>query len=301
MTDEKPMGMVPKKTALSSVPGGLASRGLKAAKELANRPRQVVSESGLDGQLQYFTNSVGMKMVLIHPGTFLMGSPESEERRDDDELQHQVTLTKGFFLGITPVTQAQYLHVIGKNPSWFQGEKVQGDSSNHPVEEVSWDEAVEFCKKLSELPEEREAGRVYRLPTEAEWEYACRAGSKTAYSFGSSRELLEEYAWFHENSDGMTHPVASKKPNTWGLYDMHGNVWEWCSDWYGDYPMGAVSDPIGAKKGSHRVSCGGSWDDVAAYCVSAGRGRSTPEIRDSSLGFRVALSSGIRRSPEARS
>ncbi len=131
-------------------------------------------------------NSIGIKLVLIPKGTFMMGSPKTEEGRVQDETQHQVTISKDYYLGVTEVTQGQYEKVMGTNPSNFQGKKIEGSSSNHPVDKVSWEDAVEFCQKLSELPEEKAAGRVYRLPTEAEWEYACRAGRKTAYTFGES-------------------------------------------------------------------------------------------------------------------
>jgi formylglycine-generating enzyme required for sulfatase activity len=205
-------------------------------------------------------------------------------------------------LGAFEVTQAQYRQVMGTNPSHFQGDVVaerhpktnrvvkEVDTSSYPVEEVSWEDAVEFCRKLSQLPEEKKAGRVYRLPTEAEWEYACRAGSKTAYSFGASSQSLGDYAWFDGNSGSQTHPVGEKKPNAWGLYDMHGNVWEWCSDWYGDYPKGAVSDPTGPREGSARVFRGGGWDFEAALCRSAFRSGFSPSDRFSYYGFRVALS-----------
>jgi formylglycine-generating enzyme required for sulfatase activity len=200
------------------------------------------------------------------------------------------------------VTQAQYEKVMGAKPSYFHGDEIKGSSSNHPVEQVSWEDAVEFCNKLSDLPEEKAAGRVYRLPTEAQWEYACRAGSKTAYSFGESSKSLGNYAWFYENSNDQTHPVGQKKANAWGLYDMHGNVWEWCSDWYGDYPKGALSDPTGPKEGSFRVYRGGSWYDEAAYCRSVYRLRFNPSDRSlfNGGGFRVALSpSGIPKLPES--
>ena len=246
------------------------------------------------------TNSIGMKLVLIPKGTFMMGSPIEEEGADNDEEQHQVTIGKDYYLGVTEVTQGQYEKVMGTNPSYFRGNKVQGESSNHPVEQVSWEDAVEFCKKLSDLPEEKKGGRVYRLPTEAEWEYACRAGSKAAYSFGANSKSLGDYAWFGENSGRQTHPVGEKKANAWGLYDMHGNVWELCSDWYGEYPKGAVSDPSGPNEGSYRVIRGGGWNDEAADCRSANRARIVPSDRSINLGFRVALSpSGIRQSPEA--
>jgi formylglycine-generating enzyme required for sulfatase activity len=244
-----------------------------------------------DNGMETITNSIGMKLVLIPKGTFMMGSPIEEEGADNDEEQHQVTIGKDYYLGVTEVTQGQYEKVMGTNPSYFRGNKVQGESSNHPVEQVSWEDAVEFCKKLSDLPEEKKAGRVYRLPTEAEWEYACRAGSKAAYSFGANSKSLGDYAWFGENSGRQTHPVGEKKANAWGLYDMHGNVWELCSDWYGEYPKGAVSDPSGPNEGSIRVIRGGGWDNVAAFCRSANRFWDVPSGRDGSLGFRVALSS----------
>jgi formylglycine-generating enzyme required for sulfatase activity len=237
------------------------------------------------------TNSVGMKLVLIPKGTFTMGSPIEEEGADNDEEQHQVTIGKDYYLGVTEVTQGQYEKVMGTNPSYFRGNKVQGESSNHPVEQVSWEDAVEFCKKLSDLPEEKKGGRVYRLPTEAEWEYACRAGSKAAYSFGANSKSLGDYAWFGENSGRQTHPVGEKKANAWGLYDMHGNVWELCSDWYGEYPKGAVSDPSGPNEGSDRVIRGGGWFNGAANCRSAFRISFVPSLRYDILGFRVALSS----------
>jgi formylglycine-generating enzyme required for sulfatase activity len=246
------------------------------------------------------TNSIGMKLVLIPKGTFMMGSPKSEQGRDDDETQHEVTISEDYYLGVFEVTQAQYEKVIGTNPSYFQRAKVADQNADLPVESVSWDDAVEFCKRLSDLPEEKKAGRVYRLPTEAEWEFACRAGSTTAYSFGASSKSLGDYAWFGENSGRQTHPVGEKKANAWGLYDMHGNVWELCSDWYGEYPKGAVSDPSGPNEGSYRVIRGGGWNDEAADCRSANRARIVPSDRSINLGFRVALSpSGIRQSPEA--
>ena len=226
--------------------------------------------------------SIGLQLRLIPEGTFIRGEGSGA---------HSVTLSKPFYLGIYPVTQQQYKKVMGENPSYFQGIKVGGDSSNHPVEEVTWENAVEFCKKLSELPEEQKAGRVYRLPTEAEWEYACRAGSKTAFGFGESSKSLGDYAWFDGNSNGQAHPVGEKKPNAWDLYDMLGNVWEWCSDWYGEYPKKAEVDPVGAKVGSYRVIRGGSWFNGAAFCRSAGRRGNDPSYCLNDYGFRVALSS----------
>jgi formylglycine-generating enzyme required for sulfatase activity len=241
-----------------------------------------------------------MKLVLIPKGTFMMGSPESEEGRQKDETQHEVTISKDYYLGVYEVTQAQYEKVMGKNPSYFQGAIVGNEKANLPVENVAWDDAVEFCKKLSELPVEKKAGRVYRLPTEAEWEYACRAGGKTAYSFDDEPGLLYEYGWFDRNSSKRTHTVGLRESNAWGVYDMHGNVWEWCSDWHGDYPEGAITDPAGPKNGSNRVFRGGCWYYGAAFCRSALRSGSDPSYSNDRNGFRVALSSnGIPQSPEA--
>ena len=236
-------------------------------------------------------NSIGMRFVPIPAGTFTMGVA-------DFGSAHKVTLTQAFELGQYEVTQEQYEKLMGKTPSEFKGKQ-------NPVEKVSWDDAVEFCRKLSELPEEKAAGYVYRLPTEAEWEYACRAGTKTTYSFGDSVDSLGDYAWYNKNSgdpaggswvpedtvNNTTHPVGVKKPNPWGLYDMHGNVWEWCQARYGDYPSGSTTDPTGPAKGSDRVFRGGSWMNFSGHCRSAYRGGGTPGHRSSSLGFRVLRSS----------
>jgi len=218
--------------------------------------------------------SIGMEFKLIPAGTFTMG---------DGDDAHDVTLTKPFKMGVHEVTQAQYEQVMGVNPSKYKG-------ADNPVETVSWEDAVEFCRKLSELPAEKAAGNVYRLPTEAEWEYACRAGTTTKYSFGDDESDFGEYGWYRENSGRTTHQVGSKLPNAWGLYDMYGNVWEWCQDWHGDYPSGAVTDPAGATSGSDRVIRGGGWNDPAVDCRSASRYRIIPSVRVSSGGFRVCLS-----------
>ena len=215
-----------------------------------------------------------MAFKLLLGGEFTMG---------DGNEANQVTLTKAFHLGVYEVTQEQYEQVMGTNPSHFKGPQ-------NPVEKVSWDDAVEFCRKLSELPAEKSAGYVYRLPTEAEWEYACRAGTTSEYSFGDSESELCDYAWYAMNSVATTHPVGDKKPNAWGLYDMHGNVWEWCQDWYGDYPSGSTTDPTGAASGSARVFRGGSWNAVSDDCRSADRDGNSPGHRFYLLGFRVLRS-----------
>ncbi len=228
-------------------------------------------------------NSLGMQLKHLPAGTFTMG---------EDEDAHEVTLTKPFYIGVYEVTNAQWKQVMGNVPSNWKDD-------DRPVEQVSWEDAVEFCKKLSALPEERKAGRVYRLPTEAEWEYACRAGSTTDFSFGDKEALLGDFAWFSDNSGNSTHPVGQKQPNAWGLYDMHGNVWEWCSDWYGEYPQGSVTDPQGPSDASGRVNRGGSWNFTAGHCRSAFRDGNGPSSRGSSLGFRLALSPSGASPPEA--
>jgi formylglycine-generating enzyme required for sulfatase activity len=273
------------------VPSGQKPIVTKEVKPAAkNAPAAVAATRSLVVPKE-LTNSIGMKFRLIEPGTFMMGSPESEAGRGSNERQHQVTLTQPFYMGIYPVTQSEYQQIMGSNPSRFKGER-------HPVEKVSWEDATEFIKKLNGLLEERTAGRFYRLPTESEWEYACRAGSSTAYCCGDGEARLGEYAWYYGNSGRKTHPVGQKAANAWGFYDMHGNVWEWCSDWYGDYPSGSVMDPTGASTGSFRVYRGGCWYFVAAYCRSAFRNGLGPSFRYDFLGFRLALSS-LGTSPAA--
>ena len=238
-------------------------------------------------------NSIGIKLKLIPAGSFMMGSEDGEP---DEKPVHEVSITKPFYLGVTEVTNAQWRRVMaGEPPSKWKDD-------DRPVEQVSWDDVVEFCRKLSEMPEERAARRSYRLPTEAEWEYACRAGSKTPYSFGvgDDRTNLGEFAWFGSNSASQTHPVGQKRPNPWGLHDMHGNVWEWCSDWYGPYAAGVATNPKGPDEGSLRVYRGGSWDSTAGDCRSADRRRYVPSLRLDILGFRLALSPSDSEQPEAK-
>ncbi len=229
---------------------------------------------------------LALELVWIAPGTFSMGSPPNEEGRDRAEgPQMTVTLTKGFWLGKTEVTQAQYEAVVGTNPSHFKNV-----GAHAPVERVSWLEAVDYCRKLTER--ERAAGRlpegyVYRLPTEAQWEYACRAGTTTPYP-----ERLDAIAWYEANSGETTHGVATKLPNAWGLHDMAGNVVEWCQDWYGDYAGLAVTDPTGPKSGHFRMARGGSWRVAARVCRSACRSGGSPGRQDYTIGFRVALVGG---------
>jgi len=229
------------------------------------------------------TNSIGMNFAYIRPGSFMMGSPAGESGRSSDEKRHRVTLTKGLYMQTTEVTQGQWRAVMGSNPSHFSN---CGD--NCPVEKVSWNDVQEFIVKLNR----NEGGNSYRLPTEAEWEYAARAGSTSRFCYGDSDGRLAEHAWYGSNSEDKTQAVAQKKPNAWGLYDMHGNVWEWCQDWYSDYPSGSVTDPTGPSSGSFRVNRGGSWGNRAWSCRSALRGRLWPGYRYIILGFRLALSPG---------
>jgi len=220
------------------------------------------------------------EMVRIPPGSFVMGSASGSS---DERPVTRVTLTTAFSLGKTQVTQRSWVAVMGSNPSGFKGELL-------PVENVSWDDAMEFCRKLTTL--ERSAGSlpsgyVYTLPTEAQWEYACRAGTTGDYAGD-----LKAMAWFGENAGSTTLAVATKQANAWGLHDMHGNVWEWCADWYADkLPGGSVSDSKGPASGSYRVLRGGSWWNDAAFCRSAYRSRNSPGYRYDNLGFRLALSS----------
>lgn len=226
-------------------------------------------------------NSIGMELVYVPPINFMMGSPVTETGRENDEYQHTVTLTKGFYLQATEVTQGQWQAVMGNAPSRFSS---CGNSC--PVEMVSWDDAQKFIRKLNS----KEGTNIYRLPTEAEWEYAARAGSTMRFCFGDSDDRLSAFAWYSNNSGKKTHPVAQKKPNDWGLYDMHGNVYEWCQDWYGkNYQSNYSTDPAGLHR-DFRVSRGGSWLNDAKYCRSADRNMYRVDYRDDFLGFRVVLS-----------
>jgi uncharacterized protein (TIGR02996 family) len=231
------------------------------------------------------TNAPGMKFAWCPPGTFLMGSPPSEPKRNGDEQQHRVTLTKGFWLGVTPVTQAQWQAAMGSNPSHFQGD-------DRPVEQVSWDDCREFCKKLAERDSRR-----YRLPTEAEWEYACRAGTTTPFHFGATistdQANYDGNYTYGKGKKGVwreeTTPVGSFPANAWGLYDMHGNVWEWCQDGYGPHPHSDIKDPQGQNNGDARVLRGGSWFNDPRWCRSACRRWYAAAIRGDLVGCRVVL------------
>ncbi len=224
---------------------------------------------------QPFKNSLGMEFVPIAAGTFQMGS-DASEAYDDEKPVHRVTISKPFFLGKYEVTQEEWQAVMGDNPNNFKGTRL-------PVETVSWEQAQEFVKRLNA----REKTTKYRLPTEAEWEYAARAGTTTAYSFGNDVSHLKNYAGYSDNAGGTTHPVGQKSPNAWGLHDMHGNVWEWVHDWYGWYTAATAVDPAGPAAGSRRVHRGGSWHHTAWHCRSAHRNGLAPGNRDGGLGLRL--------------
>jgi formylglycine-generating enzyme required for sulfatase activity len=240
-----------------------------------------------------------MKLVLIPAGKFTMGSPKDEEGRNDNEgPQHEVEITKPFYMGVYPVTQAEYVQVTGqKNPSSFSKEGggktlVQGlDTSKFPVETVSWDEAAAFCEALNRLEAKKPAGWKYALPTEAEWEYACRAETKTVYYFGSDSKDLGNYAWYNGNSESRTHTVGTRMANPWGLYDMGGNVWQWCADYYDGkyYQNSDKKDPQNSSKSDARVLRGGSWLLQPRSCRAAYRAGLAPGYRYYCSGFRVVL------------
>jgi formylglycine-generating enzyme required for sulfatase activity len=246
--------------------------------------RMPIPQTPLDSRAmpKSITNSIGMKLVLIPAGSFMMGSPTTEKDRLPNEVQHRVTLTKDFYLGTTEVTQGQWESVMGTTP--WKGMV----GANFAATYVSWEDAVEFCKRLSSKED-----KTYRLPTEAEWEYACRSGTSTAYSFGANDANLRNYGWYGEGVFGNVHEVGLKRANSFGLFDVHGNVWEWCSDWLGEYPTGNVTNPPGPSEGSYRVARGGSWRDgggydVAGACRSAVRGSTGQDFVGDDMGFRVA-------------
>ena len=237
---------------------------------------------------KHYTNTIGMKFAWIPPGSFVMGSPKEEKQRTDSETQHKVTLTKGFYMGIQLVTQEQWQEVMGKNPSQFKGEK------NLPVDTVSWNECQEFIKKLrAKDPDKKE----YRLPTEAEWEYACRAGTTTPFHFGETISTAQanydgNFAYGTGKKGvnrGKTTPVDAFPANAWGLHDMHGNLWQWCQDPYGEYPKTDVTDPPGPAKGDTRVIRGGTWYTGPSLCRSARRDGFSANNRGKYYGFRLCF------------
>ena len=252
------------------------ARAEAARKERERREAEARRKREAAGGGKRITNSIGMAFVRIPAGSFTMGSNNGDSY---EKPVHRVTISRSFYMQTTEVTQAQWKSVMGNNPSRFKGD-------NLPVERVSWNDAQEFIKRLNR----KEGASKYRLPTEAEWEYAARAGGTGAYCFGNDRGRLGEYAWYSSNSGNETHHVGTKKPNGWGLYDMHGNVWEWVQDWFGKgyYSSSPNTDPRGPSSGTTRVNRGGSWDLGARCCRSAFRNGYGPGLTNDDLGFRVA-------------
>ncbi|MHC4120743.1 MAG: formylglycine-generating enzyme family protein [Planctomycetota bacterium] len=269
------------------------SAGIETTNETSSESRQ--PEQG-----KVITNSIGMKLVYIPAGSFVMGSGDSaaqlaREYKTKEEYfrrefpQHEVRISEGLWIGQTEVTQGQYMSVMNARP--WSGKLAVQEGANNPAVYVSWEDAVAFCSKLSQ----RE-GKTYRLPTEAEWEYACRAGKTTRFSFGDDDSSLGDYAWFCDNALNVNelyaHAVRQKRPNLWGLYDMHGNVWEWCSDWYGEdyYSNSPSADPPGPPSGGARHLRGGSWVNTGGALRCSCRNCVNPGDRVNDVGFRVVRS-----------
>ena len=252
----------------------------------------------------YVVPCCGMKLNWIASGSFVMGSPPDEAGRSNDEgPQAAVTISRGFWMGISAVTQEEWKLIVEEGsdelrlkaePSFFRGARL-------PVEQVSWNECQDWLRKLNALEESALRGLKgyeYRLPTEAEWEFTCRSGSTTRFYFGNvevgdAGKSLRDSAWYSANSGGQTHSVGEKKPNAWGLSDMHGNVWEWCQDWYGPLKGGQCMDPSGPILGMKRVMRGGSWGVAAERCRAAYRVWNEVGYRDYTVGFRVVLAPSI--------
>jgi formylglycine-generating enzyme required for sulfatase activity len=276
--------------ALAAVMGGYALA--LASETLKERSRAVQGSTDQTITLD-LGEQVTMKLTLIPAGKFVMGSPSHEAGRGEDEgPQREVTISKPFYMGIHEITQGQYEVIMGSNPACFKG-------ATRPVERVSWEDATEFCRRLSQ-----KTGKKVTLPTEAQWEYACRAGSTTRFCFGDDAKQLAAYARYGQGVEEGTAPVGMGKPNAWGLYDMHGNVWEWCSDWYAkSYANLPLVDPTGLNSGQTRVLRGGCWylSFTPAYCRSACRYDISPGGSGGNLcGFRVIVDSNAGGSGGAR-
>ena len=225
------------------------------------------------------TNSIGMELIILPAGSFTMGGDPVAEQADENERpRHRVTFRSSFSIGKYPVTQGEWQALMGSNPSHFQG-------AARPVEMVSHEDALRFIQRLNQ----KESTQAYRLPREAQWEYAARAGSTSSYCFGGERIKLGQYAWYRKNSAEETHPVGQLRPNEWGLHDMHGNVHEWCGDWFDRsyYARSPEVDPQGAEKGLARSLRGGDWGSAEWYCRCAIRSLSSPDRRSPRVGFRV--------------
>lgn len=265
--------------------GDTAMRTLMIPIQLASVVLCIALNSYAEQSTPSFKNSLGMEFFLIQPGQFLMGSPEDEPGRYTGENPHTVNLTDPFYMQTTEVTQGQWMSLMKNNPA---SQKGCGDSC--PVEQVSWDDVQGFIQKLNQ----KEGTDTYRLPTEAEWEYACRAGSRSAFPSGNITALqceldphLDAIGWYCYNSKNKIQPVAQKKPNAWGLHDMAGNVHEWCQDWFGVYPYDEVTNPKGPPSGSYRVMRGGVWYSPARDCRCGSRFGSPPHYIFRHIGFRL--------------
>ena len=266
--------------------------------QVADTNKVAVSSSQVTNNLTIDLRGVKMEFVWIPAGEFMMGSPETERDRQDNEMLHKVSISRGFWMGKYEVTQEQWEIMMGRNPGSFNGK-------TRPVEKVNWDDCHEFIAKLN-ASQAKVKGLVFRFPTEAEWEYACRAGTTTRYYFGDSEDDLHYYGNYCDMScsiemgqrdarydDGYsnTAPVGSYKPNKFGLYDMLGNVWEWCEDWYAPYPAGAVTDPLQTQPTvGTRVFRGGGWSNAPGMCRSARRGQINPDMRSPDTGLRMVMS-----------
>ena len=258
--------------ALGSLALATAQEPAQAGGNTNSLPKEFTADLG---------RGVKMEMILIPAGEFLMGSPDSDRAAANDEKpQHRVRITQPFYLGKYPVTQEQWMAVMGNNPSHFQNPK-------NPVEWVSWEDCLQFLRQLNE----KVGMGKWQFPTEAQWEYACRAGSTTIYCFGNDESELGDYGWYDKNSGGRPHPVGEKKPNAWGLYDMNGSIWQWCRDWYdpGYYAHSPMDDPAGPATGTERVSHGGCWFSPARSARSANHGRIEADHHGSHLGFRASM------------
>ena len=294
--------VTPSAAALSAAALCLACAGIARAADVATAGSPVepapaaeaggaIPDAPLPGAaFEVKVGAVSFNMRWCPPGSFTMGSPVSEDGRDTDEVQHKVTLTKGFWIGETEVTQALWREVLGANPAHHKGDDL-------PVEQVTWNDCQRFLRKLNTRPEVRDAKLAFSLPTEAQWEYACRSGTAGPFA---GEGFLDDMGWCNSNSGGSSHPVARQAPNEWGIYDMHGNVWEWCSDWFGDYPKTGQSDPTGPSSGVLRVARGGSWIHPARSCRAAFREWYAPGDRDASLGLRLVLAAGPGQGDEPR-
>ena len=276
-TDRKTISISEGQTA--SITGTLASNAVASSNTSGYSSSSSSMASGSNAISIPVKDGISIDMVKVEAGTFMMGATsEMKDPYSDEKPVHQVTLTNDYYMGKYEVTQALWQAVMGSNPSNFKGD-------NLPVETVNWNDCQEFISKLNSL-----TGRKFRLPTEAEWEYAARGGKKSrGYQYSGSRKI-SDVAWYEGNSRSKTHPVGRKQANELGIYDMSGNVWEWCSDWYGSYSSSSQTNPMGSDSGAKRVRRGGSWCYIARICRSSYRYGDAPDCRGLYLGLRLALS-----------